>query len=84
MEIRNVILTQLQLAVEKYTEFPFPDEIDDGTPLDNFWLDSIAFTSLFVSIESEIGFMPTAILSGEAFPDTIGEFIEIYEREMIA
>ncbi len=83
MEIRRIILAQLQLAVEEFTPLPFPSDVDDDMLLDEFRLDSVAFTNLLVGLEQQLGFIPSGMLRGIAFPETVGEFIEAYESEAV-
>lgn len=82
METRTIILTHLQTTVEQFTPLPFPAMIEDEMQLNDFHLDSVAFTSLLVALEQQFGFIPTGILRGIAFPQTIGELITAYEVEV--
>ncbi len=82
MDIRQIIITHLAAIVEENSPLPFPNPVPDDTRLEDFWLDSIAFTSLFVAIEEEVDFIPADILKGVAFPQTIGELVEMYETEL--
>lgn len=81
MEIRSVVLRHLQATVEMFTPLAFPDEVADDQLLRDFMLDSVAYTSLLTSLEGEFGCIPLGILSGTAFPETIGELIEAYAAE---
>lgn len=81
MNIRTIILRQLKVAVEAFTPVSFPDDVSDEMFLDDFWLDSIAFTSLLSALEADLGFIPIGILTGSSFPRTIGELIKLYEDE---
>lgn len=81
MNIRKIILTALASVVEEHSPLPFPDPVPDDMLIGDFWLDSIAFTSLLTSIEEGVGFIPVEILKGTTFPETIGEMVEMYERE---
>lgn len=81
MPIREIILKHLADTVAAHSPLPFPEEIDEAMPIEEFWLDSVAFAAMLTSIEGEIGFSPPQILRGIAFPETIGELIIAYERE---
>jgi acyl carrier protein len=81
MDIRAIILHQLKAAVEAFTPVSFPDNVSDEMFLDDFWLDSIAFTSLLSALEADLGFIPIGILTGVSFPQTIGELVKAYEDE---
>ncbi|MEZ4725561.1 MAG: hypothetical protein R3E79_00325 [Caldilineaceae bacterium] len=83
MGIRNTVLEQLRLAVEEFTSLPFPEQINDEILLDKFHLDSVAFTNLLVRLEEQIGFIPSGILQGIAYPETIGHLIQAYEDEAV-
>jgi hypothetical protein len=79
MDIRTIVLKQLALIVAEYSPLPFPEDVSDDMMLDEFWLDSVAFTSLLTGIET--GFIPNQILRGIAFPRTIGELVQSYVDE---
>lgn len=82
MDIRTIILKHLTTVVENFSPIAFPEHVADNMLLDEFWLDSVAFTSLLTGIEAEVGFIPKDILTGTYFPDTIGEFIALYQKEL--
>ena len=81
-DIAQIVLAHLKTTVEALTPLPFPDDVDAETPLQTFRLDSVAFTSLLVGLEQELGFIPSDILQGIAFPETVGELIESYVNEI--
>lgn len=83
MQIREVVLKYLAVVVEENSPLPFTEQIEEEMLLEDFWLDSIAFTSLVTGIESEVGFIPLAILKGTDFPRTIGELVQMYENEAL-
>ena len=78
MNIREIVKTELATVVTENSPVPFPDEIDDDAPLDEFWLDSIAFASLLTAIEKRVGYIPTEIVEGVFFPTTFGELVSAY------
>jgi|JI10StandDraft_1071094.scaffolds.fasta_scaffold395961_2 acyl carrier protein len=82
MEIQAIILQQLQVTVEQFSVLPFPAAVEDEMLLNDFHLDSVAFTNLLVGLEQQLGFIPLGILRGIAFPETIGELIAAYENEV--
>ena len=49
MNIRNIVLTRLEQAVNENSPMPFPEEMDDDVELDMFGLDSLAFMGLQTS-----------------------------------
>lgn len=79
MDIRSVVLQQLKATVDDFTPVAFPSEVDDAMRLNDFMLDSVAYTSLLIGLEGALGFIPMKILQGIAFPETIGELITAYE-----
>lgn len=83
MDIRTTILNQLARVVTESSPLPFPQAVCDSMMLNDFYLDSVAFTSLLTGIEGEVGFIPSGILEGTAFPRTIGELIKAYEDEVL-
>lgn len=83
MNIRETVLKHLAAVVAERSPLPFPAEVSDDMLLDDFWLDSIAFTTLVTGLETELGFIPEEILSGVTFPETIGELVAAYEEEMV-
>jgi acyl carrier protein len=78
--IREVVRDKLASVVEAYSPVPFPESIRDEDALDAFGLDSVAFTSLIAQLEEEMGFIPSAILEGDAYPETFGELVAAYQR----
>ena len=78
MNISNTILTQLQDMLANHQAAP---QIDAETYMDELQLDSVAFTGLLAKLEAEIGFIPTEMLQGLTFPETVGELIAMYESE---
>ena len=58
---------------------PFPDDIEDDDELDVFGLDSLAFMELLTAIEKDVGYIPRAILEGDVYPETFGEFVSAYD-----
>lgn len=80
MTIREIVRNQLASVVEEHSPVPFPERINDDDPLDVFGLDSVAFTSLIAQLEEKIGFIPAAILEGDAYPETFGELVYIYQH----
>ena len=78
MDIRETIQAKLAAVVAKNSPVPFPDTIDDDDLLDTFGLDSAAFMTLLAEIETNVGYIPTAILEGDLYPETFGELVAAY------
>ena len=82
MNIRNIVLNRLEQAVAEHSPMTFPEEMDDDIELDMFGLDSLAFMGLLTSIEKDIGYIPRAILEGDLYPETFGELVSAYEKDI--
>ena len=81
MNIRNIVLTRLEQAVNENSPMPFPKEMDDDFELDMFGLHSLAFMGLLTGIEKDVGYIPRAILEGDLYPETFGELVSAYEQD---
>lgn len=79
MNIQNIVETQLRLAIAEHSSVPV--EFDNESYLDEFQLDSVAFTAMLVQLEAKIGFIPDSMLSGIEYPETVGELVEMYQRQ---
>ena len=79
LSTREIVETRLAAVVAEHSPMPFPDAIDDDDELDVFGLDSLAFMSLLTSIETEVGYIPKAILEGDLYPETFGELVSAYD-----
>lgn len=82
MDVREIVLNELQLVVEKFASLPFPTEVSDEMYLEDFWLDSVAFVSLLAGLENKLGIIPMKMLQGVWFPETIGELVTAYSSEL--
>lgn len=60
---------------------PFSDAIDDDDELDIYGLDSLAFMGLLTAIETDVGYIPRAILEGDLYPETFGELVSAYDTQ---
>ena len=80
MSIRDICKTKLEAVVAEHSPMPFPDDIDDDEELDVYGLDSLAFMGLLTSIETEVGYIPSAILEGDLYPETFGELVSAYDK----
>lgn len=80
MTVREIVRNNLASVVAAHSPIPFPETISDDDRLEDFGLDSVAFTALLTQLEEAIGFIPTSILEGDAYPETFGELVEVYQR----
>ncbi|UUE10642.1 acyl carrier protein [Dickeya zeae] len=54
--------------------------LQDDTVLLNSGLDSLGFAILVAKLEDELGYDPFVIMDTPVYPQTLREFIEIYQR----
>jgi acyl carrier protein len=80
MQIRQIVLERLAATVERSSPIPFPADVTDATPLDEFWLDSVAFAGMIGSLEKRLGYVPRVLLEAAYFPQTVGALVAIYEE----
>lgn len=83
MDTRAVIIEQMAEIVEGFSSLPFPEDISDETTLATLWLDSMAFVDLIGTLEEILGYVPVAIIEGEFYPQTVGEFVALYTTEPV-
>ena len=81
MNVRNIVQARLAEVVAEHSAMPFPDAIDDDDELDVFGLDSLAFMGLLTALEKDLGFIPSAILEGDLYPETFGELVSAYDTQ---
>lgn len=79
-KLREIVQTKLAAVVAENSPVPFPEAIDDDDVLDTFGLDSAAFMTLLAEIEEVIGYIPSAILEGDLYPETFGELVSAYDQ----
>ena len=48
--------------------------------MDSIGLDSAAFMTLLAEIEEVVGYIPSAILEGDLYPETFGELVAAYDQ----
>jgi acyl carrier protein len=77
--MRTLIL-QLMAEAAEHTDSTLADDIHDGTVLLESGLDSLGFAILVARLEEELGRDPFADMEDVVYPNTLGEFIAIYER----
>lgn len=77
--MRTLIL-QLMVEVAENTDCTLVDDIHDGTVLLESGLDSLGFAILVARLEEELGRDPFADMEDVVYPNSVGEFIAIYDR----
>jgi acyl carrier protein len=58
---------------------PVPELVDDTVLLET-GLDSLGFAVLVTRLEESLGYDPFTLSAEPLYPQTLGEFIEVYER----
>ena len=77
--MRDKILTLMQeIAEESNTRLL--DSITNDTVLLESGLDSLGFAILVAKLEQQLGYDPFALMEEPVYPQTFGEFVEIYQR----
>jgi len=80
MDIRAVVTsTILSVAAEQSKELP---ALTDDLPLLESGLDSLCLAGIVAKLEDELGADPFSDMEAEFFPNTIGDFIRIYEHAL--
>ncbi len=81
MSLRDTILKEIQsvAASQKKTVPPLTDEL----PLGDSGLDSLCFAILVSRLEDITGRDPLGEAEGGRFPETIGEFVALYEGALV-
>ena len=78
INLRDKITTAMrEIAAERGTDI---GALTDGTVLLNSGLDSLGFAILVVRLEEELGYDPFVLMDAPAYPRTLAEFIQIYQR----
>lgn len=78
MTIRNTIKKTL-IAVMEENEIA-PPKITDETVLLQTGLDSLGFAMVVATLEEELGFDPFVMMDEVVYPNTFGDFVDIYEK----
>ena len=78
MSVRSTIIEQFErVALE--LDKPIRTFTDETTLLES-GLDSVCFAFIIASLEDILGVDPFVATGASAFPVTVGEFIDLYER----
>lgn len=78
MRTRDIIIHELQQLFEE-DELELLDFTDDIVLLDTD-LDSLGFAVLVTRLEDEVGYDPFSLMDEPVYPETLGDFIAIYEK----
>jgi hypothetical protein len=78
MSVRNAVLSQVKQIAEQQRKTLQP--LTDDLPLVGSGLDSLCIALVVANLEDELGIDPFSIGGDVALPETLGEFIEFYEK----
>lgn len=78
MDVRAVIVEELSLLFEE-DGLARPDFVDELVLLSTE-LDSLGFAVLVARLDERLGFDPFSLMNEPVYPQTLGEFVEIYGR----
>jgi hypothetical protein len=78
MSIRTVVLDQVKLVAEHQQKSLLP--LVDTLPLLDSGLDSLCIAIIVANLEEELGFDPFGSGNTVIIPQTLGEFIGLYEN----
>ena len=78
MSVRLTIISQIEQVVKEQSRPIVP--LADDLALIESGLDSLCFAILVARLEDRLGMDPFTISDDVAFPETLGEFIGVYEN----
>lgn len=78
-EVREVILETINRIADE-SDLALSSSLKDDSILLESGLDSLGFAILVAELEASLGFDPFVIMEEPVYPNTLGEFIKIYER----
>jgi len=80
MSVRSTIESEIRLVAKEQGRRLAP--LNDGMALLDTGLDSLCLAVLVVRLESEFGVDPLSDVGPEEAPQTLGEFIQLYETAL--
>lgn len=78
MQTRDIIIQELKQLFEE-DELELLEFTDDVILLDTE-LDSLGFAVLVTRLEDELGYDPFSLMEEPVYPETLGDFITVYEK----
>lgn len=78
MSLRDAILEELSLLFEE--DGIARPEFADELVLLSTELDSLGFAVLVARLDERLGYDPFSLMNEPVYPQTLGEFVEIYDR----
>lgn len=78
-DVREVIIESIQRIAEE-NDLELSSSLNDDSVLLESGLDSLGFAILVADLESSLGFDPFVMMDEPVYPNTLGEFVAIYEK----
>lgn len=78
--LKKVILDKFNEALAQTNANKSYDNLSDDTILLETELDSLGFAILVALLEEELDYDPFQLMEDAVYPQTFGEFVEIYEK----
>lgn len=77
--VREVIIESIKRIAEE-NDLEISPKFNDNSVLLESGLDSLGFAILVADLESSLAIDPFVIMDDPVYPNTLGEFVSIYER----
>lgn len=77
--VREVIIDSIHRVAEQ-NDLEISSELSDESILLQSGLDSLGFAILVADLEENLGIDPFVMMDEPVYPNTLGEFIAIYEK----
>ncbi len=81
VSIKSTIFSQIETIAAEQNKRIAP--LSDELALADSGLDSLCFAILVARLEDELGFDPFTASEEIYFPTTLGEFVELYQRQHV-
>ena len=77
--VREAVIESIKRVAEQ-NELTLSENLSDDMALLDSGLDSLGFAIVVVDLEGVLGLDPFVIMEEPVYPNTLGEFIAIYEK----
>lgn len=78
-DVREVIVESIQRIAEE-NDLELSPLLNEDSVLLESGLDSLGFAILVADLEGSLGFDPFVMMDEPVYPNTLGEFVAIYEK----
>ncbi len=79
MELKKIILETIKEA-SLIRESDLADDLNENSILLESGLDSLGYAIVVTRLEEELGYDPFSLMEEPIYPQTLKEFIEIYDK----